>query len=244
MLVCRAHYRSCFYIALKLWRSFQNLWVSKTEEIVNLSNSMVLHGVFENMKHTFSELYSSYCKILYIWCSITWNNSWSTWACLPLLASGDMERTGLPDFNGAHGDFDLLRGDFELLLEDFELVRKAFDLFRRRLRGFPWRFWSPSLRLRHLSWRPRTSLWPYRALSWWIETFSFKRRGSSPWRPWPATWGPLPLSLRSHEPWRRCWAPWKKTTSRVVMGFARRWVWWGRTISLKKAMSTISVIGS
>ena len=33
------------------WSLFQNLWVSKTKETVTLSNSVVLYGVFENMKH-------------------------------------------------------------------------------------------------------------------------------------------------------------------------------------------------
>ena len=47
-----------------------------------------------------------------------------------MLASGDMERTGLPDFDSPQGDFNLLGGDFDLLCGDFDLLRGDFELVR------------------------------------------------------------------------------------------------------------------
>ena len=59
------------------------------------------------------------------------NNSWSTWACTPLLVSGDMERTLLRgDLDRLRGDFELLRGDFALLSGDLGFLRGDFDLLR------------------------------------------------------------------------------------------------------------------
>ena len=41
-------------LTFSFWSLFQNWWVSKTKENITLSNSMILYGIFDNRKHTFS----------------------------------------------------------------------------------------------------------------------------------------------------------------------------------------------
>ena len=54
---------------IAFWKTFQNWWANKTDQYLTLSNSMILYGVFDKMKHSYSLNYALLIAKFSIYCS-------------------------------------------------------------------------------------------------------------------------------------------------------------------------------
>ena len=54
---------------IAFWKTIQNWWANKTDQYLTLSNSMILYGVFDKMKHSYSLNYALLIAKFSIYCS-------------------------------------------------------------------------------------------------------------------------------------------------------------------------------